>query len=302
MDIYIDVLFMENLIINYSILLITKKIINKHTVPTKVAISAIIGSIYVVLMIIFPNLKLFYTLISKICLSIIMVLVAFSPNTMLDFVKTIAIFYVSTFVIAGSMLFFIYANKNGGLVKNGVIYMFANPKKSVVLMSIITVVLVINLVISHIRLKVVNDKLLVPMSINFDNKGVNVNAMLDTGASLNDPFSNLPIILVEFSSIKEILPLEIREIFLKAKSDDLDFITKIITESKWFKRFRVIPFNSLGNKNGMLIGFKADSVKFFQMKKIKELKNVIVAIYDEFLTNNNSYEALIGLDLYNKLV
>lgn len=122
MDIYIDILFMENLLINYTILLISQKILNKQIMPIKIFQAAIIGSVYVVLMLLFPNLHVFYTVISKIFLSILMVLIAFWPSSVADFLKTICVFYVSTFIMAGSMLFFIYLNKKGGIVKNGVIY------------------------------------------------------------------------------------------------------------------------------------------------------------------------------------
>ena len=268
--------------------------------PIKIFEAAIIGSMYVVLMLLFPNIHVFYTVISKIVLSILIVFIAFSPSSVSDFFKTICVFYVSTFILAGSMLFFVYLNKKGSIVKNGVIYMFWNFTNSVLVMAILTVCLILKIVWSYIKFRSLKEKLLIPICINFDNKDVKVNALLDTGASLSDPFSDLPIIVVEFGSIRDILPLEIQEIFKQSKSEDLSFITNTISNSKWVKRFRVIPFNSLGNKNGMLIGFKADNVSFCQTNKIKEFSNVIIAIYDEVLTNSNSYSALIGLELYNK--
>ena len=302
MDIYIDVLFVENLIINYCILLITKKIMNVHSVKTRMVISSVIGAIYVLLMLLFPNLKLFYTIFSKIILSIIMVFISFNPKSILEFIKTSVFFYMSAFVVAGCMLCMICLSNKGGLLKSGAMYMIDNPKKSVIVFSILIIFVVVKVLISGVKAGVTNNKLIVPLNIMLDNRNINVRAMLDTGASLNEPFSNLPIILVEFKSIEEILPIEIKDIFINSRCGDLDFITNKIANSKWFKRFRIIPFNSIGNKNGILLGFRADSVKSFQIKKIRELKNVIVAIYDELLTNNNSYEALIGLDLYNKLI
>ena len=71
MDIYIDVLFMENLLINYLLLLIVKKILNKKVLSAKIFLSAIIGSVYVVLMLLFPSITYFYTIMSKLFLSII---------------------------------------------------------------------------------------------------------------------------------------------------------------------------------------------------------------------------------------
>ena len=283
---------MENLLINYVLLLIVKKILNKEVLSAKIFLSAIIGSIYVVLMLLFPSITVFYTVISKIFLSIIMVSIAFGIK---NFIKNICIFYVATFVLAGSMFFFIYLNENGGIVRNGVVYMFWNSENSMLIMSVITVFLVLKVLWNYLKMRSVKEKLIIPICINFDDRDITVNAFLDTGANLNDLFGNLPILIVEFNSIKKLLPLEIQDIFNKSKSDDLDFITNIISKSQWIKKFRVIPFNSLGTKDGMLIGFKA------KVKNDTKVSSVVVAIYDEFLTDNNSYEALIGLDLYNQL-
>ncbi len=293
MDIYIDVLFMENLLINYLVLLITKKVLNKKVLSIKIFLSSIVGATYVVLMLLFPNVTAFYAVISKLLLSIFMVVIAFGLSNISDFFKSICIFYIVTFVLAGSMLFFIYLNRSEGIIRNG--YMFWDSENSMLIMSVLTVLLALKVLWNYFRLRCIKEKLIIPVCINFDDKDINIKALLDTGANLNDLFSNLPILIVEFNSIKNLLPLEIQDIFNKSKSDDLDFITSIISKSEWFKKFRVIPFNSLGTKNGMLIGFKA------KIKKANETAKVIVAIYNEFLTNNNSYEALIGLDLYNQL-
>lgn len=292
MDIYIDVLFMENLLINYLLLLIVKKILNKKVLSVKIFLSAIIGSVYVVLMLLFPSITYFYTIMSKLFLSIIMVVVAFGVS---NFIKNICIFYVVTFVLAGSMFFFIYLNENGGIVRNGVVYMFWNSENSMLVMSVLTVFLVLKVLWNYLKMRSIKEKLIIPLCINFDGRNANINAFLDTGANLNDLFGNLPILIVEFNAVRDLLPPEIQNIFNECKSDDLDFITNIISKSQWIKKFRIVPFSSLGNKNGMLLGFKAKA------KNDVKLLNVVVAIYDDLLTDNNSYEALIGLDLYNQL-
>jgi stage II sporulation protein GA (sporulation sigma-E factor processing peptidase) len=55
----------------------------------------------------------------------------------------------------------------------------------------------------------------------------------------------------------------------------------------------VIPFTSLGNKNGLLLGFKPDYIKIYGDIK----KDVIVGIYDGKLSKMNLYTSLVGLNL-----
>lgn len=301
MDIYIDVLFMENLLINYIILLLVSRVFDKNVLPLRLFASSIVGAMYVVLMVICPNVELLYTVLFKVLLSVIMVKVAFSLVNIREFVKYVCAFYVATFVLAGSMFFFIYLSKSGGIVKNGVVYMFINSRNSFFVKAILTVSLTLKVLINYIRSRSVSEKLIVPIDLEVDNRDLSINALLDTGASLSDPFSNQPIVIVEFKSIQRLLPKEVRDIFNKSKSNDLKFVVDSMEGSEWFKRFRMIPFNSLGNKNGMLIGFTADNVKIVQDEVTKEFSNVVIAVYEELLTSGNSYQALIGLNLYNSV-
>ena len=65
-------------------------------------------------------------------------------------------------------------------------------------------------------------------------------------------------------------------------------------------KLKLIPFSSLGNDNGLLIGFKPDYVKIYSEEEIVR-NDILIGIYDGKLTKNNSYASLIGLDaLSNK--
>ena len=64
-------------------------------------------------------------------------------------------------------------------------------------------------------------------------------------------------------------------------------------------KLKVIPFMSLGNENGLLIGFKPDYVKICD-EEDEVRDDIIVAIYDGKLSKNNLYNSLIGLDVLKK--
>ena len=199
------------------------------------------------------------------------------------------------------MFFFIYLGKTGGIVKNGVMYVFFNSKNSFFIKALLTVSLTLKVIVSYIRSRSVTKRLIVPIDLKVDGRDIRINALLDPGASLRDPLSDQPIVVAEFKSIQSLLPKEVQDIFVKSRSNDLKFVINSIEGSKWFRRFRVIPFNSLGNKNGMLRGFTVDNVRIVRDKETKEFSNVVIAVYEEFLTGGNSYQALIGLELYNML-
>ena len=48
----------------------------------------------------------------------------------------------------------------------------------------------------------------------------------------------------------------------------------------------------------MLLGFKADKIIVYYDSNEEELENVIIGIYNNKLSKNNRYNALLGLEIF----
>ncbi len=297
MEIYLDVLLLENLVINYLILYVTAKFSKYRTSTLRLFLGAIIGALYVGIIIIEPDIKVFYTTVAKILLSFFIIAVTFFPRNIMTFIKTLVIFYISTFIFAGAALAFLFFNDQGGFVKNGIVYVFGQSKWSLMFFSLVTVGIIIKIFMEVIQSKFTRENLLIPVKIAFDNRKIGFPALVDTGNSLKDPLTNNPVMVVEFNALEELLPVEIKDIFKNSKEDDLSCVTTTISTSKWFSRFRLIPFSSLGKENGMLIGFKPDFIEIGEEEEKRDVKNVIVGIYNKSLSRNEKYKALLGPEL-----
>ena len=297
MEIYLDVLILENIVMNYLILWTTGKIIKNRTSNLRLFIGALIGACYAAFLVVKPEFKYYFTTPATVILSLVMVAVTFSPEKLRNFVKTLAVFYFSTFVFAGATFAFFYMKNEGTLVQNGLIYVFWESKWTTVLLSILTSIIILRVFLEVIQHKFLKEKLITHLKVIFDNKEIIMSALIDTGNSLQDPITNMPVIIVEFSAIKEILPIEICNIFEEVKEQDLDGLTNKLYNSSWFNRFRLIPFNSLGKENGMLIGFKPDYVVIGEENKEKGISDVVIAIYNKVLSKGKNYKALLGPDL-----
>ena len=93
----------------------------------------------------------------------------------------------------------------------------------------------------------------------------------------------LPNIILD--NLKQIIGGDVpKEIY---EDENLEYITK----------FRVIPFSSIGKKNGMLLGFKENKIEIQQQDIKREIKNVIVGIYENSFSKKNQYFGLVSLDL-----
>ncbi len=119
--------------------------------------------------------------------------------------------------------------------------------------------------------------------------------MIDTGNLLKEPITNTPVIVVEHTLLYECLPKEILNNLEKILGGDFEEIPNKI-EEEYKAKLKVIPFSSLGKQNGMLLGIKPNKVIIKYDDEIKEIKNIIIGIYNKSLTKKGEYRALIGLN------
>lgn len=297
MQVYLDILFLENLIINYFILLLTSKFTNIKTSTLRLFLGALLGAVYVLVLILCPNLKIYYTAGSKIVLSLIIIYISFPFKTIKIFLKNVIVFYLATFLFAGATFAFVYLSNGGGFIRNGIVYIFRDTKWIMFILAIASVFIMVRIVLEIMKGKITKEKLEVPIKLSFEGKVVELSALVDTGNFLHDPLTNKPVVIVEYKAVMDIFPTDLQRILEMPDISNLDSIYEAFTSSKWFSRFRLIPFSSLGKENGMLIGLRPDYIKIGSKNGYEEVNDVIIGIHNQELSSNNSYRAILGVDL-----
>ena len=61
--------------------------------------------------------------------------------------------------------------------------------------------------------------------------------------------------------------------------------------------FKIIPFYSLGNENGLIIGFEPDAVNIYTDTNYN-VKDVMIGIYDGKLSKTHSFDCIIGSSVF----
>lgn len=298
MEIYLDIVILENIVINYLILLVTAKFSKNRASNLRLLLGAMIGAAYLAAMLLLPEMKIYTTLLSKCLLSIAMIAVTFHLKKFSEFLRTLIIFYAATFIFAGAGFALMFFNRDWGILRNGVMvtpFSFLDTSWAELLLTFAVTLIILRVVWDMIQNRFLREKLLVRLRITFDKKAIEIFALVDTGNSLHDPLTNMPVVVVEFSAIRDVLPEDIRRIFEQDPDIDLNTVTATISCSDWFSRFRLIPFTSLGKENGMLIGFRPDYIEIGNEKK--GVRDVIVGIYNKALSRNEKYRALVNPEL-----
>jgi stage II sporulation protein GA (sporulation sigma-E factor processing peptidase) len=291
---YVDVLLVENFIINLVILNITARFSKIKTTKKKLALGAALGALYV-LVVFFPSLEMLLTLAMKIAVSVLMVIIVFAPDRFKDFFKALAIFYIITFALGGAAFALFYLSGQGKIM-NGILYIsnINNFPVSLLIMGIGLGYLLLVFCWDYIQNRIISDELIYDVIIELNNKKIEVNAILDTGNSLKDPISNLPVIVVEYEAIKQALPDKMSAIFNNSR-DDISYekLCNVLEKTDLLFKIRLIPFSTLGRQNGMLIGIKPDNVRLTGKKCKREIKDVVIGICNNKISKTGEYKALL---------
>jgi stage II sporulation protein GA (sporulation sigma-E factor processing peptidase) len=299
-EIYLDIVILENIVINYLILYVTSRFSKNKTSSLRLFLGSVTGTAYLVLMILLPETKVYAALFSKFLLSIGMVAISYSFSKIQAFLKTLVLFYATTFIFAGAAFALMFFNKDWGIIRNGVLISplnFVDAKWTELMLALAVALIIFRVVWDAVQSRFVKEKLLVSISIAVEDKSIELSALVDTGNSLHDPLTNMPVVVVEFSAIRDLLPDDIRSIFEHNHENDLGSVTATISSSNWCKRFRLIPFTSLGRENGMMIGFRPDYIEIGADDGKRGIRDVIVGIYNRTLSADEQYRALMNPEL-----
>ena len=298
MTVYLDVILIENLCMNYIILFATGYIMKLKIKHLRIILSSAIGGVYAITsyMDIIP---VYSTLIAKVILSISMVYIAYYPKNIKLCLKELLLFYLVSFVFGGCAFALLYIIKPQNiLMKNGV-YIGTYPVKVAIIGALVGFIITY-LAFKLIKGRITKKNVFYEVTIIFKGKIVEVTAMLDTGNLLKDPISQTPVMLVQKDKLYKIIPKNILDSIEKALGGDENIEIDTKERNEYFSKFRIIPFKSIGKQNGMLIGFKADKIKIDINDNIEDLKNIIIGIYNGKFSKSEKYSALIGLDILER--
>ena len=298
MIIYLDVVLIENLCMNYIILFATAYLLKIKVNHIRLIISALIGGIYSILSYM-EILKLYSNMTFKLILSIVMIYIAYKPSDIKKLTKQLIFFYLMSFVFGGCAFALLYIIKPQEiLIRNGIL-IGTYPLKVAILGGLM------GFVITAVAFRLVKNRLsrkdiYCEIEIYFNKKIAITKALVDTGNMLKEPITGKAVIIVEKEVLKKVLPDIILDNLQKIIGGDVPKEIYEDENKEYVKKLSLIPFSSLGKENGMLLGFKVDKVEIKQEEETKTAKDVIVAIYEKKLSKKEQYFALIGLDLLER--
>ncbi len=290
--VYLDKVFLGNLLVNGFILWASGRLGQVKVKMPRIMIGAGIGGAYS-LLVFLPDWEYLFTLFAKLVVSVIMLSIAFVPLPPRRFIRCACFFYLISFVCGGAVIGFSQLVSQNRGVNDGNTFI-ASVNQYLwpgLIFSMLVIWGVVELLPRYLKGKNRLESMKLHITIFVWGKGVSLRALVDTGSSLCDPISGDPVVVVEHSAIKEILPQTMKD---KDCCDDAVKLVEMMAETSWSERLRLIPFQAIGTNRGFLLGIRPDKVEFSIDNKKVEVKKVVVCIHGMNLDAGREYSAIIN--------
>lgn len=275
--VYVDVLLVVNLIVDFFLLKITFKLLKTDPKPIRVLISSGIGAVSS-LYIFFPESGAFIDITVQLIISSLMMLSALGFKTLKYFLRSVAVFFTVTCVYGGIMTALWQVLKpKGMIINNSVIYFNISP-----------LVLILSSVSGYFLYLFLNKILALPSktakkcSLNLYalGKSVGLTGIIDTGNSITDVLSNSEIIIVDKAVAVSLLGTE-------------DFSN----DPLYATRYRTIPCETVMGRS-LLEGFRCDMGEIRFEDKVIPLTNPVIALSKTPIKEN--YSAILNPKILEK--
>lgn len=284
--IYADLTFLINLVMDFLILWATGKMSGIQTTWPRLVMGAVLGGLYAVGNL-FPPLAALYTLPLKILISICLILFALRPTGWSEFKKACLYFYIISFLAGGTTLAacYLYPDQGGEL---SVLWLPA---------GMLSIGFIGYYGARYMRTSIIPELLRFSVKIRFNNDVCSGQGFLDTGNSLRDPATNRPVVVAEYRFLEQMLPEDLKQVMedINNEKQGLD----ALGNTSWSHRLRLIPFTSIGKKNGLLIGVRADEIVVSTGHKSMQHDNMVIGLYRDSLSRDGKYQMLIPSEMLN---
>lgn len=287
MDVYADVFFAVSFLMDYFVLWMAAKILRLRVLKRWLALASFVAAAIIALML-FVHAFIRLLNVAAIALVFASAVIAFRPKNLGEFTRYAVVAYICAFAVGGAGFAIYFLTGGAGFI------LHINP-------LILVVSTLFFWFLTKFIMKKYRQQLAVKRSLNmtiyWGTDRVNMEALVDTGSSLHEPISGAPVVIAEFAALQPLLPDGVKRLYEDNKQDDLAAVLEYTDKTRFAQRIRMIPFASVGNRGGVLLGFRPDRAVVYTDDGPVTITNLAIGICNFGLTSDNSFQALVGPDL-----
>jgi len=296
LEIYIDRLFLINFVMNLLLLTLEKKILKWNTKLVRILTAAALGAgttcVLAVLPGLYGGLKFF---VSYIVICALMIQISFHTTKLKELLKGMVILYLITYCVGGIVSSLYYQRETyfyyADMLRRS---LFGNMSLLHVIVCIVIAIISMLIIIRFLRYQKQMSKEIYDVWLKKDQARVQTRGLVDTGNCLYDPITGKPVIVVEMKLLEEVLePSLYHDLKTIVKFEDASY--HISSENA--TKIRLIPFQSIGRKRGILPAVLLDEVEIKKDTQYLCSRKVIAALYDDVLSQTKEYQVILHKSL-----
>lgn len=301
LEVYPDIIFIINFFLDLFLLFLLKKVNRKSGKLIRLMGASTFGAIITVLVSIYPWMNIIIRfLLMNVAASAVMLWIAFGRMKLADFIKQMITLYLITYFVGGLLnSIYYYTDTRETLIKCGAL-IFSNISLEFIVITILCLIPVALSLLWLYRLYQSEKKETYEIDLFYENKSIHTVGLMDTGNCLYDPIFKKPVMVIENSLIKDLVPsqlsceLEIAKKYVEGMTSEMD---PSIFGNDNALRLKIIPYQSIGKARGMMLGLILDKVLIHTGKETICNEKVTAAICDNHLSTKDDYHVILHKEL-----
>lgn len=300
MVVYLDVILLLNFAIDTLLLYFTAYFRKERLVWWRVLLAAAFGSTYIAFFFL-PAFAGMYQWMVKLLFSVWMLWIAFGFRRILSFLQTLCLFYFVAFVFGGGVFALAFMTSSRNEIVNGILHthndgfgLGTKPTLLVVAFGFMIVFFLSRRSYQAIQEPRRMEQFLADVVVTLEGETILCRGLIDTGNQLYEPFSRVPVMLMEMELFRHLLPEPLIH-FLTQTEDKMLQINEFFHQlpPEWQTRLRVIPYRSVSRGMDVLVALKPDRLLLNCGGKRTETSSVLIGLNPIPLSADQRYQAII---------
>ncbi len=261
MKIYLDIFFLINTGLNFSVFMLESFFQNRQIKLIRLLLASLSGALAALFYLLLGIRRNYWlTMPFFFMVSVILVRIAFGKTTPRAWVRNVVIYYISAFILSGLLQYF----QSAFHMQGSMVFLLAGT--GIVLYTAYRIV-------PAGRMRWNYQKNMVSVSLTYRGKCIQGKGLIDTGNQLQEPFSKEPVMVG----------------------------SKLFLQDLWENEkpvYRYIPYHTIGKETGMIPAFRADILEIIDEKEKKEILEPWIAVNDSYVSADGEYELILNPDIF----
>lgn len=280
--VYIDSLFLLNLVVNYLLLLSAGKLAGEPLRRCWLAVGAALGALYAAC-VFFPGTGFLLHPLCKLGVGVLMLLLAYGGSRHL--LRVTLVFFGVSAAFGGGIFAITLLGGRGMTLKNGIFY--SGMDLRLILLSAAGCYVLMTMVFRRAARHSPGE--LRKVTVTLAGRTICLTALRDTGNTLTDPVTGRPVLVAEAARILPLFP-EGEGPNIEELQDPVHALERL-HQGPWGSRFRLLPYRAVGVDCGFLLALRTDSVR----AEGDEYGAILVALSPTPVSDGGGYSALVGV-------